>query len=449
MPLSDHVTLTITQDTVGVRRAGFGVPMILSYNATFPERIRFYTDMAGVAEDFATTTSPEYLAAQAMFAQEPHPERIAIGRGALKPTLVYSGSVAAVRNSHTYTLYVRGQGVTATTVTYTSDADATNDEIVAGLVSALNAVVGNNYIAAVVDNGTSDTFTVTADAAGGWFSIAVATVDDLLLSMTHVDPGVATDLAAIKLADDSWYALYTLYNSNALVLAAAAWVESNSKVYLPDVVDSASVTAAVGNSDTLDDLKTLAYARTMGAYHPHPNEMFGAAWLGRVLPLEPGAENWKFKTLSGVSPTTFTTTHRTNLTNKYANGYEQVAGVNITFEGTTANGPSDNGWLDVMRGLDWVRDDMTKRVFEALAGADKIPYTDGGVEVIAAQVRGSLARAVAMTIFASDPAPLVTVPLVADIDDDDKVLRLLPDVKWSATLAGAINKVQITGVVSV
>ena len=41
MSLAEHVSLQITQDTVGISRAGFGTPMILSVNATFPERIRF------------------------------------------------------------------------------------------------------------------------------------------------------------------------------------------------------------------------------------------------------------------------------------------------------------------------------------------------------------------------------------------------------------------------
>ena len=68
---SEHVSLTITTDTVGIARAGFGVPMILSHNATWVERIRFYGGIADVADDWATD-SPEYLAAKAMFAQTPH-----------------------------------------------------------------------------------------------------------------------------------------------------------------------------------------------------------------------------------------------------------------------------------------------------------------------------------------------------------------------------------------
>lgn len=446
MPLSDHVSLTITQDSVGIARAGFGVPMHLSYSAAWAERIRFYTSLADVAVDFPVTTSPEYLAATAFFSQSPRPNRIAIGRGALKPTQVYTVGVATIRDSHAYQIRVKGQGVTETVATYTSGVGATNDAIIAGLVTQLNAVVGNNYIAAIVaGTGDTDTLTVTADAAGGWFSLEVLSVSDLEIAQTHADPGIATDLAAILLENSDWYALHTAFNSNALVLAAAAWVEANKRIYVVDVNESDAITTTAGNSDTLDDLATLERARTMGCYHPDPSAMFAAAWMGRVLPLEPGSETWKFKRLSGVPAVRMTATQRGNLIARSANSYETIAGINITFEGTTADGD----FLDVTRGLDWLEDDMSKGVFGVLAGADKIPFTDAGVALIEAEVRASLRRAVDRQILADDPEPTVTVPLVADVSTSDKALRLLPDVKFSGTLAGAIHKVTISGVVSV
>ncbi len=166
MALSEHVSLTIQDGTVGVARAGFGIPLILSVNAAWSERVRSYTDIEGVAEDFATTT-PEYLAASALFSQEPHPETIKIGRAVGKPTIVYTLNVSTVEHSHTYKLLVKGPGITETTVTYAADSATTDGEIVVGLVAALNAVSPNTYIAA----GTTSPFTITADSAGTWFSV--------------------------------------------------------------------------------------------------------------------------------------------------------------------------------------------------------------------------------------------------------------------------------------
>lgn len=535
--LSEHVSMTITQDSVGVARAGFGVPLILSCNASFSERVRSYTDLVGVGTDFATT-SPEYLAARAMFSQNPHPETVMIGRAAGKPTLAYRVDVSAVTQGATYSVRVAGQGVTATTVSYTTKADLAfvdgdvtvatdtitenahgmstgdgpyrvsnsggalpaglaadtnywiyvvdvnsyklcatkanalagtavditgaigggthtlrrnqNDVICAQLEQGLNAVVGKNYTAAqVVGVGETDHLTATGDATGNWFSLEVSDVSLLKIAQTHAEPAttLAADLNAIQLENDGWYALVTLYNSDAYVKAAAAWVESADapKLYAADLSMSETVTLAAGGGDTADALEVLAYARTFTCYHPSPADMFASAWLGKVLPLTPGSETWKFKTLSGVNPVTTTSTHRTNLRAKKCNWLMTVAGRNITMEGNTLDGD----FIDVQRGLDWLEDDMTKSVFEALSGANKVPFTNAGIALIEGKMKASLKRAVTMGILSDSPAPVVTVPKVSDVSAANKSLRLLPDMKFSCTLAGAIHKVTISGVVSV
>ena len=57
--LSNHVSISITQDSVGLKLAGFGIPMILSYTTSGwgTQRIRFYNSLSEVAADFAVTTS--------------------------------------------------------------------------------------------------------------------------------------------------------------------------------------------------------------------------------------------------------------------------------------------------------------------------------------------------------------------------------------------------------
>jgi len=438
LPLSDTVDISITQDSVGVQRAGFGVPLLLSAYAAFAERVRYYGSLSEVASDFPVTSSPEYLFGSTCFAQTNPPNIIAIGRSALKPTQVYTISVASIQNTHAYVINVKGKGVTSTAATYTSDGTATDAEIVAGLVTALNAVTGNNYIAA----GASSPFTVTGDAAGDWFSLEVSPVD-LTAAQTHADPGVATDLTAIQLESDGWYALYTTYNSDAYVKAAAAYIETQKKIYVFDIAETEAVTdASDGTQGTLDDLMTLAYARTAGLYHPSPADMAGAAWLGRCLPFEPGSETWKFKRLTGVNPVTLTSTQRTNLRARNANSYETSAGINMTWNGTMADG----GFIDTTRNLDWVEDDMSKSVFEVLAGAAKVPFTDLGIAMLTNAMEGSIKRAISRGIFTIDYT--ITYPRAANVSNVNKTARVCPDLKFSATLEGAVHSAVVTGVVS-
>jgi hypothetical protein len=163
--------------------------------------------------------------------------------------------------------------------------------------------------------------------------------------------------------------------------------------------------------------------------------MFGAAWLGRVLPLSPGSETWKFKTLAGVTPVTTTSTHRVNLRAKSCNTIQTVAGRNITWEGMMLDGD----FIDTVRGLDFLEDDMTKGVFGVLAGANKVPFTNAGIALLEKEIIKSLKLCYRMGII--DSNFVVTVPKVADVTATNKGLRLLPDMKFTATLQGAIHKV--------
>lgn len=438
--LSNHVSLAISQDSVGVRRPGYGVALIPSYNTSgWTGLVRTYGSYAEVITDFPSTTGPEARFAAAYFGQNPCPEYLKIGKGVLPPTQKFT-LTPVVRNSHVYSLRLGGDGVTEETVSYTSDADATAAEIVAGLITECNAVVGKNFTAS-----GSTTLVLTGDAAGEWFFCEVVDLNDFALVQDHADPGLATDLAAIAIADPDFYAVATNYNSNACVLATAAWVNSNSRIYLAETNDTGSVTAGAGNSDTIDDLATLGYPRVAGWYAPKADEMMVAAELGACLWRDPGSETWKFKQLTGVSTVTLTSTQRANLVAKKGNSVETVGGVKITFEGTT----SDGDFIDVQRGLDWIKSEMQAAVFEAIAAGGKVPYTDEGASIVTAQVRSVLVRAIAAGILTNSPAPIVTVPKVATISSINRGLRRLPDVKFSATLAGAIHKVVITGVVSV
>jgi hypothetical protein len=126
----------------GFSRAGYGIPLILSPNVAWAERVRSYTSLSGVASDFGATT-PEYLAAQSIFSQNPKPTKIMIGRLANKPTVAWKITVSSVLNLTAYSVQIGTQ-----TATYTSDANATNDEIADGLAAAITALGDAGIVAA-------------------------------------------------------------------------------------------------------------------------------------------------------------------------------------------------------------------------------------------------------------------------------------------------------------
>jgi hypothetical protein len=451
MPLSDIVTVSITSEVAGVTAAGFGTPLILSADAAFPERVRTYTDSDGVDADF-TTTSPTYLAALAMFAQNPRPESVKVGRLVNKPTQIVSidlGS-AGILASTEYQIQVTDSLGNVQVASYTTDGTPTETELWAGLEAAFNALVGPTMTA--VNTGPNTSLVLTGDTAGVWHGIATLTPDDqydagvyLSIIQSDTDAGMAADLAAIASADNDWYGVYCPFASEAIVTVIATYVEANEKIYVPGLQDSATVTAAAGGTDAADDLSDSAFARTAPMYHPDPAEFAAAAWLGRCLPLDPGSETWKFKTLATVATYPITATHQVNLEAKHCNYYYAVAGVNITSQGVV----SANEFVDVVRFRDWLRARISEAVFARLAGAsNKIAFTDRGIAILEGEILGVLKAGVTAGGLSDDPAPTVLAPKASASTSGDKLARILRNMRFTGTLAGAIHKLVIAGTIS-
>lgn len=287
-------------------------------------------------------------------------------------------------------------------------------------------------------------FLVTGNAAGNWFSLEVLDTLSMTIKQTHADPGIAADLTTIQLQNDSWYVLITLENSKAVVQAAAAYIETQTKLYFPDVNETDALnTVLLAATDTYAALKTSSYLRTAPCYHPSPAAFFAAGWLGRVLPIDPGGDDWKWKTIAGVPTVVTTATQRSNLRARSANTYEAIPGRSITWEGTVCSGD----FIDNVRGKDWIIDDMSKGVYAAMGQPNKTPDTDNGIAVVENEVRASLKRAAKNGIITADSI-VVTVPKAAAQSTNDRALRILRDVDWAARLQGAVHSCIITGTIS-
>lgn len=335
-----------------------------------------------------------------------------------------------------------------------------NDVTVERIVSALNSVAGKNYTAATVGSTGSKTLTVTGSVAGSWFSVGVD--HNLMTSaVTHADPGLAADLSAIRNESSAWYQLHTSFNSTAMVLAGAAWIESRSSTeqlqYAADVSATATVNAIVGAAtanDVADTLRTLNRARTSVWYHPDPRQCLAAAAAGRCLGSRPGSIQLAHKQLTGVTPVVLTDTQRENLVHKddfvgkNANSYSSFGGVAVMFYGRTSAGE----WIDVVRDNDSVNANMEAALYNLLLQNDKVPIDDddpGGLTLIRGTMEAVLDQAVTDRIYrGGDVAPVVTVPTVAAIPSTDRRLRKVRPLKWSASLRNAAVFLESSGTVS-
>lgn len=442
MSLDDVVNLQITKQTTAPTRLGFGIPLIMAAHDVAPDLVMQFKSLGGMTDAGFATTDPAYRAAMVAFSQNPKPALVCVGKRTRKPIpAVKILPKKAVEGTVYAFTFISPAGV-STPITYTVPNAAT----IASVCTDLAALIP-----------TTESVTATASAtyvqigapAGKLFDLASLPNPKILeINDVTADPGIAEDLADVYEADPStWWALCLDSQSPAEVLAAAAWTEAQRKIQLANTSQS-DVLKIATTDDLASTMKASSYARSAILFSKNRLRSYSAfAWLGCQLPKDPGSSTWAYKRLAGIIVDSFTDGEVAALVAKNCNRYSVLGGVPVTQEGYCCDGTAD--FLDVVHGVDWLYARIQEAVFGALVNQEKIPYTDDGVAVIVSLIKGVLGKGVKSTLLAKDPAPFVTAPKVADIDAAEKINRNLPDVDFGATLAGAIHKVAIRGVLSV
>lgn len=260
---------------------------------------------------------------------------------------------------------------------------------------------------------------------------------------------VADALDAINAEDDDWYALVLCSRDPDDVKAAASWVGARMKIFGTATADAGAKDAS-STTDILAALQTAQHERTFCLYHQDADTEFPeAAWLGQCLPEDPGSINWALRQLSGVAMSPLSATEINDVLDKNGNVYVEEAGSGTTYEGRMVNGE----FIDIMRLRDWLTARIKENVILALknppAPLKKIPYTNHGAEIIGDRVRRVLAVGVERGAIATDPPFEVIVPNTRDMLPNDRANRYLPDIRFNAVITGAVNRVQIRGILSV
>lgn len=263
------------------------------------------------------------------------------------------------------------------------------------------------------------------------------------------DASKGDTMDAIVAEDNDWYGFTHETRAEADIVALAAWAEPRENKLFVAQSSNADVKSDTTPNE-LDTLNTAARARTAYLWHALDAEFADSAFLANGLAKSDldaidGQINWSYLTLKGITPDTLTTTERANIEGKNGNIYITVGGLDVTRFGTTCE---DGTYIDITTTIDWTQSRMTEDVWQYLATATtKVPYTQAGIDGVESVVRGRLAIGVENGHFA--PGFTVSVPAIGDVPSNDKASRTLNNVTWAATLAGAINKVNIRGTVSV
>ncbi len=347
-------------------------------------------------------------------------------------------------NSTVYSVDLYCQGGAPATAEYTSDASASVDEICDGLQAAIHAL-GMPGVTVVPSGGTATYIDVLMTSGrllflAGWDDSRLAVED------RTQDPGIAADLAAIRLADSDWYGLAIDCNANDVIEEAADWAETQLLLFGYNNSDTLTGDASGHTTGIFYVLKGKSYGRSIGKANFNDTGAFGGVrMLAERFPHDPGAAEaggvFAFKTLRGETADLLTSTQKTTLRADNAVVYESTAGVSHTLDGKVAGGE----YADVVRFLDWFTIRLQERIASVQLSNQRVHYTARGLSMIETACRAQLSAGLrAGGIADSDDEgnpPNVEVPLLADTDPVDRAARTLRNVTISFRLAGAIQLV--------
>ena len=437
------VNVQISLNTTGISTEGFSTLLCVGAHAHTLTRVSTYTSASDMIADGFSDTDPLYLMVADAFSQTPKPSMVKVGRRQVSALDI---TVAKVTSAGVYTVKVNSLNANSETVsqtyTYTNSGGTAS-----AIATALQNLISNDTKAVVTATVTNEVITVTGktDAA-----FAIEITNNMTQTVKTVDETIAETMTAITGYDNGWYGWALADRTQENIIAAANWTETVRKLFGTSIAE-----AGAYNPDSITDTGYLLYNgnyyRTHWWYHKDANTDFPeTAVMARCFAIEPGGETWANRKLAAVTADGLNDGQYQAITNKNGNTFERFRNVSITQNGKVAAGE----YIDVIRFRDWLQEEITVNVFNALINRDKIPYTDEGIAVVEAQIRKALQLGVRRGGIAPDEYDengntnlgyTVEVPLAASISANQKASRVLNDVKFTARLAGAIHVVKITG----
>lgn len=437
------VSVNISLNTTGISVEGFNTMLVVGAHAHSLARVETYTQASDMITAGFSDTDPLYLAAVDAFSQTPRPRQVKIGRRQAASVTV---TVTNLTSAGAYKLTVSHLGdnnnIVEKVYNYTNTGGTAGD-VLAGLKERINADSAA-VVTAAVSNNTLTLTTTDGDA------FAVATSANMTQSVASVTETIPQTMAAIQSYDNDWYGWCLASRVQADILAAANWTESVRKLFGTAIAEVGAYNPE-STTDTGYLLYNGNYFRTFWFFHKDAATDFPeAAVMARCFAILPGGETWANKKLAGVTTDPLTETQYIAITGKNGNTFERFRNISITQNGKVAAGE----WIDVIRFRDWLQEEITINVFNALVNNDKIPYTDEGIAIIEAQIRqalelGTRRGGIAPIEYDEDGNEnygyTISVPLSSSISANQKATRVLQDVSFTARLAGAIHVVEITG----
>ncbi|AHJ10522.1 tail sheath [Shewanella phage Spp001] len=380
------------------------------------------------------------------------------------PAKLTSGAVGAL--SSIQLVKAGGFDITVNgSMTQVRDLDFSSATSVTEVAEILDTALTGASVA--VANGNL-VLTSVANGANSEISFATNDISDtaLMLGLTQSVGAVRTPVqvpetpsVTVARADDydpTFWGIMThkKYRDTAAIDSLAAFANATKRCLFNTTHQVEALTKDAVNS-TVGKLKAKTYDGVLSHYSSYPDEYPSAAVAGRAMLVNFEGTNTmitlNLKSIPGVTVERLRTSELNGLKSNNCNVVVDVAGENVYSDSRMASGL----WFDAYHGVSWFRNRVEVGVFNRLRGTPtRVPYTDGGVEVLVTEVERACRQAVTNGLCApghnaqGEYLPLgyriIYIP-VADVAAADKGNRIYRGMSVELVGAGALHEVVITG----
>lgn len=254
----------------------------------------------------------------------------------------------------------------------------------------------------------------------------------LLIGQKPADDTYLQAYNAIQAINPDFYAVMMVTGTNQEKKLVSDVVNTEQRIFIASSQEPELLTNADGSIAKLIG----AAPRTIVLYSSKANEeQPHCAFAGALIPLDAGSASWAYKNLNGVTVDKFTSTQRTALETGHVNFYTELTGGGVTYNGVTLGG----GFVDTVQGLDWLNQRLKETIALVFKDNLKVDFNNDGIALIDNAIRSAFQEAVNRKIINADYT--VTTPNYLDVSTEDRAARTLRNVVGSATLTGAIQKV--------
>lgn len=404
------VKVTVNLQPLAAARRNFGILLIVGSSGTISqsERIRSYTGIEGVTEDFGIY-SPEHIAAELFFSQTPRPSILQIGRWVKTPVpgILQGGILSDIETDLSAwtkikdgSLTVSVGGVSATV----SDIDLSEAITLEGIAHIVSEAL-REYGARVAYDGSR--FSVTSIATGAAATVGYATgslaekmrltEETALLPVPGMDSETPKECVA-ALADKSgdWYGLVfadaSLTVQDHIEVSGLIEASAKSRIYGVTTTDSRTLDKE-WTQDVASRLNVLKRKRTMVAYSQHPYAVISA--IGRAFTVNFNANKstitLKFKQLPGIVAESLGESQAKALEVKRCNVFAAYDNDSAIYQEGVMSG---DAFFDEIHGLDWLQNAVQNECWNLpYQSKTKVPQTDSGVNQIITAIEGVMGDA--------------------------------------------------------